>query len=68
VWEDILAAGIDNVLKWGKSSRCEGGACIEIAIQGHAILLRSSVNPDGPVLAFTPAAWRDLIASLKRTP
>jgi hypothetical protein len=62
-----LAAGLDNVLKWRKSSRCEGGACIEIAIQGHAILLRNSVDPDGPVLAFTPAAWRDLIASVKQT-
>jgi Domain of unknown function (DUF397) len=30
-------------------------------------LLRSSVDPDGPVLAFTPAAWRDLIAGLKQT-
>jgi hypothetical protein len=66
-WEDILAAGLDNVLKWRKSSRCAEGGCIEIAIQGHAILLRSSVDPDGPILAFTPTAWRDLIAGLKQT-
>jgi hypothetical protein len=62
-----LASGLDNVLKWRKSSWCDGGACIEIAIQGHAILLRSSADPDGPVLAFTPTAWRDLIAGLKQT-
>jgi hypothetical protein len=61
-----LASGLDNVLKWRKSTRCNGGACIEIAIQDDAILLRSSADPDGPVLAFTSAAWRDLIAGLKQ--
>jgi len=66
-WEGILASGLDNVLKWRKSSRCDGGACIEIAIQNHAILLRSSVDPDGPILAFTPTAWRDLIVGIKQT-
>jgi hypothetical protein len=30
-------------------------------------LLRSSVDPDGPILAFTPSAWRDLIADIKQT-
>jgi Domain of unknown function (DUF397) len=30
-------------------------------------LLRSSVDPDGPILAFTPAAWRNLIVGLKQT-
>lgn len=66
-WEGILASGLDNVLKWRKSSRCDGGACIEIAVHGDAILLRSSVDPGGLTLAFTPAAWRDLIASIKQT-
>jgi hypothetical protein len=61
-----LASGFDDVLKWRKSSRCNDGACIEIAIQGYAILLRSSIDPDGPVLAFTPTAWRDLIANIKQ--
>jgi Domain of unknown function (DUF397) len=65
-WEGILAAGLDNVLKWRKSSRCEGGACIEIAVQGDAILVRSSADPDSPILAFSPSAWRDLIAGIKQ--
>jgi hypothetical protein len=29
-------------------------------------LLRSSVDPDGPNLAFTPDAWRDLIIGIKQ--
>jgi Domain of unknown function (DUF397) len=51
---------------WRISSWCDGGACIEIAIQDHAVLLRSSADPDGPVLAFGPAAWRELIAGIKQ--
>jgi hypothetical protein len=31
------------------------------------MLLRSSVDPDGPILAFSPAAWRDLIAGIMQT-
>lgn len=61
-----MASGLDNGLKWRKSSRCDGGACLEIAAQGQAILLRSSVDPDGPVLALTSAAWRDLLVGIKR--
>ncbi len=60
-----MAAGLDDVLKWRRSSWCEGGACIEIAVQGDAILLRSSADPDGPVLAFSPAAWRGLVIGIK---
>jgi hypothetical protein len=37
-------------------------------VQNDAILLRSSVDPDGPILAFSPAAWRELITGLKQLP
>jgi hypothetical protein len=66
-WEGTLAAGLDNIiLKWRKSGRCNEGACIEVAVQGDAILLRSSADPDGPILTFSSVAWRDLIISIKR--
>lgn len=65
-WEGILASGLGKSLKWRKSSQCDGGACIEAADQGDAILVRSSADQDGPVLAFSPTAWRDLIVSIKR--
>jgi hypothetical protein len=41
---------------------------VEAAAQDDAILLRRSVDLDGPVLAFTTAAWRDLTARIKQTP
>jgi Domain of unknown function (DUF397) len=61
-----LASGLDNILEWRKSGWCDGGACIEVAIQGRAILLRNSVDPDGPVLALTHGAWRDLITGIRQ--
>lgn len=61
-----MASGLGKDSEWRTSSWCEGGACVEAAAQDDAILLRSSVDPDGPVLAFTQAAWRDLIAGIRQ--
>lgn len=50
---------------WRKSSRCQNGECVEMAAPGP-VLVRDSKNPDGPRLAFTPAAWRAFLESLRR--
>ncbi|MGP3979688.1 DUF397 domain-containing protein [Streptomyces sp. KR80] len=45
--------------QWRKSSYSgdTGGDCVEIAPAPHAVAIRDSKNPDGPVLTFTPAAF-----------
>lgn len=63
-----MTSGFDNNTEWRSSSKCEGGACIFAAVQDDAVLLRSSADPDGPILAFTHAAWRDLTARIKQMP
>jgi hypothetical protein len=63
-----LASGFGNSAEWRSSSRCEGGACVEAAAQDDAILLRSSTDRDGSILAFTHAAWRDMTARIKEMP
>ena len=65
-WEGILVAGLGKGLEWRRSSWCNGGTCVEAAVQDDAILLRSSADPDGPILVLSPAAWRDLIIGIKR--
>jgi hypothetical protein len=59
---------------WRKSSYSNGtgGSCVEITplsrqpgAAGHAVAVRDSKNPDGPILAFTQGAWRDFMAQLK---
>jgi Domain of unknown function (DUF397) len=55
-------------LRWQKSSHSGngGGNCVEVARNlPHVVAVRDSKDPHGPVLALTPAMWRDLIADLK---
>ncbi|HEX6075946.1 MAG TPA: DUF397 domain-containing protein [Micromonosporaceae bacterium] len=43
---------------WRKSSRSgNDGACVEVRHRGHAVDVRDSKNPSGPVLTFTRAEW-----------
>ncbi|MET7708896.1 DUF397 domain-containing protein [Micromonospora sp. NPDC005413] len=44
--------------RWRKSVRSgpDGGNCVEVAV-------RDSKDPTGPVLAFTPDAWRAFVGS-----
>ncbi|MBM0236231.1 DUF397 domain-containing protein [Micromonospora sp. ATA32] len=51
--------------QWRKSSRSStnGGACVEVADNLPGVVgVRDSKDPSGPVLTFTPAAWRTFVA------
>jgi Domain of unknown function (DUF397) len=41
-------------------SGSNGGACIEVAARrdGSGVLVRDNKNRQGPVLRFTPGAWK----------
>jgi hypothetical protein len=54
--------------KWRKSSRSSGGGsgdCVEVADLDTAVAVRDSKDPDGPVLAFGPTAWREFVQKTK---
>ncbi|MFD5488622.1 DUF397 domain-containing protein [Streptomyces virginiae] len=56
-------------LEWFKSSYSsgEGGACVEVAVDGTAVRVRDSKERgDGPQLAFTQDAWAGFVADLGR--
>ncbi|GGM64447.1 hypothetical protein GCM10011608_57290 [Micromonospora sonchi] len=53
--------------RWRKSSRSSGngGACVEVAGNLPGVVgVRDSKDRGGPVLAFTPAAWRAFVDGL----
>lgn len=56
---------------WRKSSYSgtNGGDCIEWAPSYAAttgrVPVRDSKDPQGPALAFSPAAWADFVAAVK---
>ena len=66
--EGVLASGFGTSLEWRSSSWCDGGSCVEAAVQNNAVLLRGSTDPGGSILVFTHAAWRDLTARIKQIP
>ena len=55
-------------LNWRKSSYSGngGGECVEIGASPGAVVVRDTTDPTGPVLRFTPAAWRRFADQVKR--
>ena len=46
-------------------SPCEGGStCVEVAIL--PVLVRDGKDPNGPMLVFTVAEWREFVSGVKR--
>lgn len=46
-------------MNWRKSKRSfANGNCAEVANRVGAVLVRDTKDPDGPVLGFSPEAWR----------
>ncbi len=51
-------------VRWHQGKPCDSGACVEVAVAGEEILLRSTVSP-GVLLALTSAEWREFLAGAK---
>jgi hypothetical protein len=59
----------DTALKWRKASYSSngGGNCVEVADHATCVLVRDTKKPTGPVLRFSPAAWRRFADQVKRS-
>jgi hypothetical protein len=63
----IMTAPEPDGIVWHTSSYSNGGdACVEVAPAPDRVLVRDSKDPDGPVLAVTPDAWRAFLAIVTR--
>jgi hypothetical protein len=53
-------------MNWRKSSYSGNGgsSCIEVASDG-AVVVRDTTDRTGPVLRFTPDAWREFAVQVK---
>jgi uncharacterized protein DUF397 len=56
-------------LNWRKSSYSGngGGECVEVAHQATRVLIRDTQDRTGPVLRFTPEAWRRFTEKTRRS-
>lgn len=57
-----------ETMNWRKStySSGNGGECVEVAGHAHRVLVRDTKDRGGPVLRFTPGAWRRFAERVKR--
>lgn len=52
---------------WRKSTRSAQSECVEVADNLPGVVgVRDSKDPTGPVLTFTPDAWRVFITHARR--
>lgn len=56
-----------NSATWRKSTKSggNGGGCIEVGAAAGVIAVRDTKNRNGGLLAFSPQAWRELVAKIK---
>ncbi|GAO06555.1 DUF397 domain-containing protein [Streptomyces lydicamycinicus] len=57
---------IEVAYAWRKSSHSsdEGGDCLEVSTCPHAIHIRDSKNPGGPILTLSTAAWSAFLSDV----
>jgi hypothetical protein len=51
--------------RWCKSTWCDANSCVEVAVLPHLVAMRNSTDPGGPVLSFSPDAWRGFLRSIR---
>jgi hypothetical protein len=58
-----------DALNWRKASysASNGGGCVEVADHDSRVLIRDTQDRTGPVLKFTPGAWRRFADRVKRS-
>lgn len=51
-------------VRWARSSWCAHGDCIEVA-SGTIVLVRDSMDPQGPQLQVSTHNWRSFTAAIR---
>jgi Domain of unknown function (DUF397) len=60
-----MTEGTRATLVWRKSSRCESGLCVEVALADEVHMRDGKQRPDGPRLSFGRQAWHGFVAGIK---
>jgi Domain of unknown function (DUF397) len=55
-----------NPVQWRKSSRSVTGECVEVASNGHAVLVRDSQDRHGSMLTLSAPAWQSFVLAMKQ--
>jgi Domain of unknown function (DUF397) len=55
----------EDSIQWRRSSRCDTGACVEVAHIDGTIAIRNSQDIDGPVLIFNAEEWAAFVTGVR---
>jgi hypothetical protein len=58
-----MTCGSAGELSWQRG-RCDGGACVEVAVQDEVVMMRSSAHP-GTILQISRDEWRRFLVGAK---
>ncbi len=53
-------------LTWRTARRCDGGTCVQVAVDKGMVLIRDSKNPNGSVLVYSRADWANFVGAVKK--
>ena len=51
-------------LDWHRSSKCDAGACVEVAAVDAMVLIRDSAEPSA-LLAVSHGIWREFVSGVQ---
>jgi hypothetical protein len=60
-----LSANLPDGVQWQRSSRCNGGSCVEVSAEDGKVRVRNSVDPAGTVLEVSRDSWREFLAQVR---
>jgi Domain of unknown function (DUF397) len=65
----VILGGVMTVMPageaaWRRGKQCNGGACIEVALLGEKVMVRSSQAPDTS-FQVTCGEWEEFVAGIK---
>ncbi len=59
-----MATAGPGALRWRCSSFCNGGQCVEVALQANGVAIRNSADTEN-VLTVSAAGWRAFVRDCK---
>lgn len=62
---EVRVVESQSTVTWVRSSRCESGNCVEVALIDNEIAVRNSTRPDGPMVTFTKAEWEAFLGGIE---
>jgi hypothetical protein len=60
-----MTDGLRGELVWHRGQVSEGGACVEVASAGDAVIVRSSAAPDVSSGTLSHSEWQGFLAEVK---